>query len=41
MNPATSAFAKVLMNNVLAIPRYATGDEIASMVAYLASPEAP
>ncbi len=39
MNPATSDFAKTLMP-VMALPRYATGDEIASLVAYLASPEA-
>jgi 3-oxoacyl-[acyl-carrier protein] reductase len=40
MNPATSAFARLLLQHVVAIPRYATGDEIASLVAYLASPEA-
>jgi 3-oxoacyl-[acyl-carrier protein] reductase len=40
LNPATSAFAKVLLEKVMAVPRYATGDEIASLVAYLASPEA-
>jgi 3-oxoacyl-[acyl-carrier protein] reductase len=40
MNPATSAFAKLLLDKVMALPRYATGDEIASLVAYLASPEA-
>ena len=40
MNPATSEFAKVLLDKVMALPRYATGDEIASLVAYLASPEA-
>jgi len=39
LNPATGEFAKVLMP-AMAIPRYATGDEIASMVAYLAGPEA-
>ncbi len=39
MNPATGAFAKLLLQ-VTALPRYATGDEIASLVAYLASPEA-
>jgi 3-oxoacyl-[acyl-carrier protein] reductase len=40
MNPATSDFAKILLDKVMAIPRYASGDEIASLVAYLASPEA-
>ena len=40
MNPATSDFAKMLLDKVMAIPRYATDDEIASLVAYIASPEA-
>jgi 3-oxoacyl-[acyl-carrier protein] reductase len=40
LNPATSAFAKILLDKVMALPRYATGDEITSLVAYLASPEA-
>ena len=39
MNPATSDFAKMLVQQ-MALPRYGTGDEIASLVAYLASPEA-
>jgi 3-oxoacyl-[acyl-carrier protein] reductase len=39
MNPATGDFAKMLIQQ-LALPRYGTGDEIASLVAYLASPEA-
>jgi 3-oxoacyl-[acyl-carrier protein] reductase len=39
MNPATGDFAKMLVK-VMAVPRYGTGDEIASLVAYLASPEA-
>jgi len=39
LNPATSDFAKMLVQQ-MALPRYATGDEIASLVAYLASPEA-
>jgi 3-oxoacyl-[acyl-carrier protein] reductase len=39
MNPATGDFAKMLLQ-VMALPRYGTGDEIASLVAYLASPEA-
>jgi 3-oxoacyl-[acyl-carrier protein] reductase len=40
MNPATSDFAKMLLEKVMALPRYGTVDEIASLVAYLASPEA-
>ncbi|MFA5111882.1 MAG: 3-oxoacyl-ACP reductase family protein [Desulfobaccales bacterium] len=40
MNPATGDFARMLIQQVLALPRYATGDEIASLVAYLAGPEA-
>ncbi len=40
MNRATSDFAKMLLQQVMALPRYGTGDEIASMVAYLASLEA-
>jgi 3-oxoacyl-[acyl-carrier protein] reductase len=40
MNPATSDFAKKLLQQVVAIPRYTTADEIASLVAFLASPEA-
>lgn len=39
MNPATSDFAKMLVQ-LMAVPRYATGDEVAAMVAYLAGPEA-
>jgi 3-oxoacyl-[acyl-carrier protein] reductase len=39
MNPATGDFAKMLSQQ-MALPRYGTGDEIASLVAYLASPEA-
>ena len=39
MNPSTTDFAKMLMQ-VMALQRYGTGDEIASLVAYLASPEA-
>ena len=38
MNPATSDFAKKLLQQ-MAIPRYGTVDEIASLVAYLAGPE--
>jgi 3-oxoacyl-[acyl-carrier protein] reductase len=40
MNPATSDFAKWMIEQVMALPRYAGADEIASLVAYLASPEA-
>jgi 3-oxoacyl-[acyl-carrier protein] reductase len=39
LNPATSDFAKMLVQQ-MALRRYATGDEIASLVAYLAGPEA-
>ncbi len=39
LNPATGDFAKMLIQQ-MALPRYATGDEIASLVAYLASSEA-
>lgn len=38
MNPASSDFAQQLIP-LLALPRYGTGDEIASLVAYLAGPE--
>lgn len=40
MNPADSDFGRMLIQQVMALPRYATGDEIAALVAYLASPEA-
>ncbi len=39
MNPATGPFAETL-KGFMAIKRYGTGGEIASMVAYLATPEA-
>jgi 3-oxoacyl-[acyl-carrier protein] reductase len=39
MNPATGPFAESL-KALMALPRYARGDEIAAMVAYLASSEA-
>jgi 3-oxoacyl-[acyl-carrier protein] reductase len=39
MNPATSDFAKMLVEK-MALPRYGSDDEIASLVAYLAGPEA-
>ena len=39
LNPDTGEFAEML-KKLNAIPRYATADEIAGMVAYLASPEA-
>jgi 3-oxoacyl-[acyl-carrier protein] reductase len=38
MNPATSDFAKTLIQH-MALPRYGSGEEIASLVAYLAGPE--
>jgi 3-oxoacyl-[acyl-carrier protein] reductase len=40
MNPAGSEFAAMLVKQVLAVPRYGTADEVASLVAYLAGPEA-
>jgi 3-oxoacyl-[acyl-carrier protein] reductase len=40
MNPADSAFADMPRKQVLALPRYGTGDEVAGMVAYLAAPDA-
>lgn len=39
LNPAAGPFAESL-KKLMALPRYGTGDEIAAMVAYLASPEA-
>ncbi len=39
MNPATSALNQVLLDKVMALPRVGSADEIAAMVAYLASPE--
>jgi len=39
MNPADGPFAETL-KNFMAIKRYSRGDEIAEMVAYLASSEA-
>ncbi|TKB25461.1 3-oxoacyl-ACP reductase FabG [Desulfopila sp. IMCC35006] len=39
MNPADSDVADTL-RNLMALPRYGSADEIAAMVAYLASPEA-
>jgi 3-oxoacyl-[acyl-carrier protein] reductase len=39
MNPADSDFADML-RKLMALPRYAAGDEVAAMVAYLAGPEA-
>jgi 3-oxoacyl-[acyl-carrier protein] reductase len=40
MNPANSEFAASIREQVLALPRYGTGDEVAAMVAYLCSPDA-
>ena len=39
MNPANGPFA-AQMKGLIAIQRYGHGDEVAGMVAYLASPEA-
>ena len=39
MNPADTDFAKMSIQ-FMALPRYGAGDEIAALVAYLASPEA-
>jgi len=39
MNPAKGEFATAMLS-VMALPRYGSGEEIASLVAYLASPEA-
>jgi 3-oxoacyl-[acyl-carrier protein] reductase len=39
LNPAEGEFTESL-KKVMALPRYSTPDEIAAMVAYLASPEA-
>jgi 3-oxoacyl-[acyl-carrier protein] reductase len=39
MNPSNTEFAKMSIQ-LMALPRYGTGDEIASLVAYLAGPEA-
>lgn len=38
MNPANGEFAD-LLRTFMAVPRYGTGDEVASLVAYLAGPE--
>ncbi len=40
LNPADSEFAEMLRTSVMALPRYGTADEVAAMVAYLASPAA-
>jgi len=40
LNPDGSEFASMLKEQVLALKRYASVDEIAAMVAYLAGPEA-
>jgi 3-oxoacyl-[acyl-carrier protein] reductase len=39
MNPADGPFAKTL-KGLIALGRYGQGDEVAAMVAYIASPEA-
>lgn len=40
MNPDKGEFAEMLKKQFMALPRYGKADEIAAMVAYLASPEA-
>ena len=40
MNPADTDFAGTIREQILALPRYGTGDEVAAMVAYLCGPEA-
>ncbi len=40
MNPADSEFAKTICDQFMAIRRYGTGEEVASMVAYVAGKEA-
>lgn len=40
MNPASSDFARMTVERFVALPRYSSADEIASLVAWLASPEA-
>ncbi|HEY5975411.1 MAG TPA: 3-oxoacyl-ACP reductase family protein [Geobacteraceae bacterium] len=40
MNPATSEFARMLKEQVIAVRRYGAAEEVASLVAYLAGPEA-
>jgi len=40
VNPASSDFARMTVERFVALPRYGTVDEIASLVAWLASPEA-
>lgn len=40
LNPSDSDFGRMLIERTVAIPRYAAAEEIASLVAYLASPEA-
>jgi 3-oxoacyl-[acyl-carrier protein] reductase len=39
LNPANTEFAK-MVTSLMALPRYGTGDEVASLVAWLAGPEA-
>lgn len=40
MNPDQGEFAEMLKKQFMALPRYGTAEEVAGMVAYLASPEA-
>jgi len=39
MNPASSEFARLTVEQIMALPRYGTVDEIAALVAWLAGPE--
>jgi 3-oxoacyl-[acyl-carrier protein] reductase len=39
MNPAGTPFADMVIDKVLAVPRYGNVDEVAAMVAYVAGPE--
>lgn len=40
MNPDQGEFAEMLKKQFMALPRYGTAEEVAAMVAYLASPDA-
>jgi len=39
MNPASSEFARLTVEQIMALPRYGSVDEIAALVAWLAGPE--
>jgi 3-oxoacyl-[acyl-carrier protein] reductase len=40
MNPPQAILPKILLEKVMALPRFATADDNASLVAYLVGPEA-